>query len=171
MSPPIAIILAMLAQVPGHFEQDGVRIEVEIKSHLYTWTVKNIDAPPITRLEMDQYGSTEQMAPEGWELEIKGPRYRAWTERARYAIRPGDSKVFEARFKSTGAVLGLVPVELGFDGTDETLVLEGVWSPTPKRRSMVVLVAVVVAGLAATHTVILERRARRIAAPARPDAG
>ena len=158
MSTTLAVILAALSLPPGQSEAGGVRIEVEIHAHLYVWKVMNIDAPPIVRFEMEQQGSTEQIAPDGWELEIDGPRYLAWTDDPRFAIPRGQWKQFEARVKSTGAVLGLVPVELGFAKTDVPLVLENVWAPVSKRRSMVVLVAFAVVALAALHTIILERR-------------
>lgn len=157
---PLTLLLA-LALPPGQFEAGGVRIDVTLKSHLYTWTVTNVDAPPIVSFEIHQYGTTEEVAPEGWNLVVDGPHYLAWTDDPRIAIAPGGSKTFHTKVKSTGAALGLVPAGVGFAEGHPAVSFAAVWGPVPKRLSMVAIVTLTVAGLAAGHTLILERWVRR----------
>ena len=170
MSVWLPALLLTLASTGASVEQDGVRIEVALQAHAYTWTVTNVDAAPITSLDLEHYAATEQEGPAGWEVEIEEPFLHAWATSERYAIHRGQSKTFSVRVKSTGGALGLVRATVGLDrvgppdrvGDDRPrIVFAEVWGPVPKRRSMVIMVVVVVTGIAVGHTIVLERLEKR----------
>ena len=52
MWPLTVLLLAAGSFVPAQVEQDGIRVRVSVKSHVYTWEVTNVAAPPITSFEI-----------------------------------------------------------------------------------------------------------------------
>ena len=72
MSPWFAALLASaMSLTPAAVEKDGVRIEVSIDAHIYTWTVTNLDAPPIMSFEFEYAHTYNPHAPMGWKLEMR----------------------------------------------------------------------------------------------------
>ena len=170
MSPWFAALLASaMSLTPATVEQDGVRIEVSIDAHIYTWTVTNLDAPPIMSFEFEYVHIYNPHAPMGWNLEDEGGRIRAWTEAERWAIDRGESASFDVRVTSTGAMLGTVPAIVGFGSDHPAVEFEKVWGPVRKSPGIIALVAALVAGIGLMHALLLARRERR-KRPASPTA-
>ncbi len=164
MTPWLAALVAALASVPADVEREGVRVEVSVRAHVYTWTVTNVSAPPITTFEVAHHNCYSERAPEGWEVVLERDRMRAWTNDPRRAIRPGRSGRFSAQVSSGGAVLGAVPLTIGFGpdpGNDlATIRFEEVWGPVRMPTSAFVTVAVTIMGVAVLHALLLGRKSR-----------
>ncbi len=162
----VRAILIVATLTPPALEKEGVRISVSVRSHIYTWEVANLDAPPITLFEVRAYRCYSQLAPDGWSVEVDGPLFLARAESQRHAILPGQSKVFTARTQSAGAELGRVPASVAVTSgdreasTDRIISFPEVWGPVPRRRSMVARVALLVVFIAVIHTVLVARRGR-----------
>ena len=77
MTPWLAAVVAALAFVPADVEREGVRVEVSVRAHVYTWTVTNLSAPPITTFEVAYHNCYSERAPEGWEVVLDADRLRA----------------------------------------------------------------------------------------------
>jgi len=169
-------ILAVLA-TPPVAEEGGIRIETSIRGQIYTWTVTNIDAPPIVSIEIEQSKSYNPLAPVDWTAEIfEGGAYRAWTKNPKRAIRRGRSDSFSVRVGSIRAVPGLVSATVGFDsrpfdnegvgtaGDDPKAVhfasMWGTVKPAPWPGLTIATTLVVIALL---HATLLSRRERRLA--------
>jgi len=162
MSPwCVALFVSALSLTPATVEKDGVRVEVSIEAHVYTWTVTNLDAPPITSFDFECARIYNPHAPMGWKLQEAEGRLRAWTEAERWAIERGDSASFDARVTSTGAMLGTVPVIVGFGPDQPEVVFEKVWGPVPKSPAVIALVAALVTAIGLLHALLLARRERR----------
>jgi len=162
MGPWLATLLAAtLNLTPAVVEKDGVRIEVSIQAHIYTWTVTNLDAPPIMSFQSELSQTYNTHAPDGWELEDVEGRVRAWTDDPRQAIHRGESESFDSRVTSSGAMLGTVPATVGFGPDRDPIVFEKVWGPVAKTPRIGALVAVVIAVIALAHAMLLARRARK----------
>jgi hypothetical protein len=162
MGPWLAALLAAtLNLTPAVVEKDGVRVEVSIQAHIYTWTVTNLDAPPIMSFQFEHAHTYNPHAPNDWELEDVEGRIRAWTDNPRRAIHRGESETFDLRVTSSGAMLGTVPAAVGFGPDRDPIVFEEVWGPVEKTPAIGALVAVVVAIIALAHVMLLARRARR----------
>ena len=130
-----ALLAASLNAAPAVIEKDGVRIEASVRAHIYTWTVTNIDAPPIVSFECGPKNTYNPHGPEGWEIEESNSRYYAWTDSTHKAIRPERFGAFDARVSSSGAVLGTVSATIGFGPDHEPLVFEEIWGPVAKPRA------------------------------------
>lgn len=163
--------LLVVSLTPSTVEHEGVRVSVSIQSHIYTWAITNLGTPPISSFEIELHNTYVQQAPAGWAIEIDGDRFRALATHEREAIHPNQTKEFTARVSSGGAVLGRIPLTVGFDGALEPLTLVAVWGPVRKPRSMVVLVALTVAGIAVVHALVLTLRNRKTAAGTAPGDG
>lgn len=163
--------LLAVSLTPSTVEHEGVRVSVSIQSHIYTWAITNFGATPISSFEIELHNTYVHQAPAGWAIEIDGDRFRAWATQEREAIHPNQTKEFTARVSSGGAVLGRLPLTVGFDGALEPLTVGAVWGPIRKPRSMVVLVALTVAGIAVVHALVLTRRNRTAAAGTVPGDG
>jgi len=162
MWPLIVLLLAAGSFVPAEIEQDGIRVRVSVKSHIYTWEVTNVAAPPITTFEIAVHKSYDYHAPPGWTVERSRERFRAWTDDRDSAIRVNRSKSFSSRVSSLGAVLGQLPLTLGFDpDSTEPVTFDAVWGPVRKPVSLAVLVAGTIVMIAGVHTLVLWRRAHR----------
>jgi len=158
----VCILTAMLLPAAITREHDGVRIRVEVASNLYTWTVENLSAAPITSFAIDVYHTYDFHAPSGWELDGPMPEgtFRAWTTQADYAIRPGQSGQFNTRFTSRGAIIGFGNATIGLDdGT--TLQIPQVWRPVPESARSVYLLAATLGATALLYAAAEALRARR----------
>jgi hypothetical protein len=166
MAPWFAILLVTaMTATPAEVEKDGVRIEVSLQSQIYTWTVTNVDAPPITTLRFELYHTYNHHVPAGWEYEDSDAVLRAWTDDPDCAIRRGQSQPFSARVASSGAVLGTTSATVGFASHQAPVTFNAVWGPAPKPRSAIFLVAAMVAAIAIVHVILMAMRDRRRAAP------
>ncbi len=159
-----ALFLAGAAFVPAVVEQDGVRIAVEIDSHVYRWTVTNVDAPPIVGLELEVTNCYDEHAPDGWAVAIEGRRFSASATDESRAVRRGQAVAFSARVASVGAVLGPVPATLWTAPEGDAIVFAGVWGPVAMPRSQVALVAAVISAIVLVHWLVLGRQGRAAAA-------
>lgn len=152
-----------------HAEHDGIRITVTVEANVYTWLLENMDAAPITSIEMPQKNCYNQRLPLGWSWEYEDDYFRARTDDPANAIGPGRTGEFTTRVSSTGAVLGHVPIKVGFEGDAQLVVFEPLWGPVRKPISMVLLVALTIAGVAIMHMALLVWLSkRRRAKPALP---
>lgn len=146
----------------GEFaERDGVRVSVSVEANVYTWLVENVDAAPITMFEMPQRNCYNQRMPIGWASEYEDNYFRAWTDESDAAIGPGEIGEFTTRVSSTGAVLGHVPLTLSSAGGAQSIVVDHLWGPVRKSRRLVVMVALLVAGIAVFHTILLKWLSKR----------
>jgi len=160
MNVGTAILCVVTALAGAKVEQNGVRVDVSIESQIYRWEVTNVDAPLITRFEIQAHNIYNELAPEGWESELRPGAFHAWTRQDHHAIRRGRSMTFQCRVTSSGASLGLVPLTIGFhDGNDVNF--DAVWGPVPKPRSLIVVIPALIVVLALLHTAWLVRRHRR----------
>jgi hypothetical protein len=150
----ILILLGSLAPAAQIREQDGVRIRADVEYHLFTWTVENVSAAPITSFSIDVHNTYGYEAPERWQYDGPTPRgtFRAWANGLPFAIRPGQSGRFAARRNNVGAVLGGGTVTLGLDG-GRTVELSEVWRPVPESARTVYLVPLTIGLLAILHVV------------------
>ena len=149
-------------------EKDGVRVRVSIQAHDYTVQVTNLDVPPITRFEMGQwnaYNFEGPEQPEKWDVDYDRHWFYSWTEDEGSAIRQAETKSFSLRAGSKGAVLGLVPVKLGF-ASGESVVIPDCWGPVPEPSRTVLAVPIMVLAIVVGHTVLVARRQRKAAAAA-----
>lgn len=151
-----ALFLASMLN-PQTVEQEGVRVETAIQAQVFTWTVTNVDAPPIMSVEIPLYRTYNEFAPDGWNLAVETDSMRAWTEQLSGAIDPGQSKTFSARGGSRSGVLGERTLTIGFDGDVAPARIPGVWGPVPQPLSLMAAVAATVAGLALVHAVVAGR--------------
>ncbi|MCB9850182.1 MAG: hypothetical protein H6817_05705 [Phycisphaerales bacterium] len=145
-------------------EQDGVRIRAEVASNLYTWTVTNVSAEPITSFAIDVHHTYDFQGPEDWELDGPMPSgaFRAWTTDELRAIRPYKSATFSVRVNSRGAILGEGVATIGLSNGIE-VVIPGVWQPVPESRTTIAIVAAGACVLATLHVlggVVRTRRER-----------
>ena len=162
MWPLTVLLLAAGSFVPAQVEQDGIRVRVSVKSHVYTWEVTNVAAAPIMSFEIAVHKSYDYQAPPGWTAERNKQRFRAWTDDRDSAIRVNRSKSFSSRVSSQGAVLGQLPLTLGFDPDSTKVVTIGaVWGPVPKPVSLAVMVAALIVLIAGVHALVLWRRSHR----------
>jgi hypothetical protein len=150
----ILILLGSLAPAAQIREQDGIELRTDVASNLYTWSVKNLSADPITSFAIEVYHTYDFHAPGNWELEGPMPEgaFRAWITDARHAILPGQSAEFSARFTSRGAMIGTGPATIGLhDG--RTVTIPGVWRPVPESTRSVYLIPATIGLLALLHTI------------------
>jgi hypothetical protein len=151
-------LVIALAATPAEVEQDGVAVAVTVKSHIYEWAVTNHTDRPITSFEIEYHRCYQHVVPLGWTYELIDRRvFRARAESDDAAIRPGGAGNFRMRAASGGNALGTVPVRLGLGADGEAIVIDAVWGPVPKPRSLVVLVAVLLSMLAVAHALVLHR--------------
>jgi len=158
VTPALALGILLMTISPP-VEIDGVRIEVEVESFDYTWTVTNVSAAPITHFEMNSRNAYDHTVPEGWKLDSEYEHFIAWTDDPALAIQPGSSAVFMARAGTNGPMLRMMPGTVGHVGSDAVTSFEA-WAPGPGSRSMVLLVAVTLSGLAVFHAFVLGRSKR-----------
>jgi len=144
-------------------EKDGVRVRVGINAHDYTIQVTNLDVAPITRFEMGQWNAYNFEGPKKWDKDFDRRWFRAWTGDEGNAIRQAETKRFSLRAGSKGAVLGLVPVKLGF-ASGGSVVIPDCWGPVPEPSGTVLAVPIVVLAIVLWHTVLVARRQRKAAA-------
>ncbi len=162
MWPLTVLLLAAASFVPAQVEKDGVRVRVSVTSHVYTWQVTNVAALPITSFEIAVHKSYDYQAPPGWTVERSRERLRAWTTDRDSAIRVNRSKSFSARVSSQGAVLGQLPLKIGFEPESaEAVTIDAVWAPVRKPVSLAVLIAATIVIIAGVHTLVLWRRPHR----------
>jgi hypothetical protein len=158
MCLPVAVLAVALAATPAAVEQDGIAIATTISSHIYEWAVTNHTDRPITRFEIEYHRCYQPVVPLGWSYELIDRRvFRARAESADAAIRPGATGNFRMRAASGGNALGTVPARLGLGSGGDTIVIERVWGPVEKPRSLVALVVVLLSGLAVAHALVLHR--------------
>lgn len=159
------LTLAVAAALLGGFEveQDGVHVSVDIESSNYYYRVTNVEAEPITSFEVRHHGAYNPQAPDGWEHEMDGPSFRAWTTDASTAIVRDATKLFSLRVSSKGAVLGLVEMSLG-SAAGNSIVIPQVWGPVPEPQSTVLLIGAVVLVIVLLHSWLLARWDRKRAA-------
>jgi hypothetical protein len=148
------------------FEQQGLRIEVAVTSHVYEWTLTNESDRPVTAVTIEHHNMYNHLAPDGWQIEVSDGRFRAWTDELRYAIRRGESALFKARVSSAGAVLGARTVTVVLDGRESPVRLTGVWAPVAEPVFKIALIPVVLIALALLHTWLVVRGDRRSAVAA-----
>ncbi len=139
------------------YEQDGIRIVASINAQIYQWEVTNVDADPIMFFSVQEHNTYNQNIPPGWEMHVEDGEFTAWTDDPTFAIRRGQTRMFDARSGSAGSMLGPVPAKLGFSARAEDVVFPVVWGPVPKHRGIVVLVAVTLIGLGVLHVALLRR--------------
>lgn len=147
-------------------EQDGVRIRVEVKSNLYTWTVENIDAEPVTGFAIEMHHTYDFHAPEGWSIEEPGES-GVFHARARVPgqfIRRGRVGVFSARVNSRGAILGTASARIALDD-GKIVEVPGVWRPIPESRKTIGVIVGGVVLLALLHIALGTVRRRHADAP------
>lgn len=166
MGPWLVVLLSVIAKTPAEVEQGGVRVEVSVEAHLYTWQVENLHAPPIMSFEVQAHSTYNQIVPKGWNHSAEGGRFRAWTDEESRAIRPKRSGTFVAQVSSGGAVLGSVPASVGFAGGQPAVTFPGVWGPVARSRSTIALVALTIVVLVLIHWALLARRSRKHVASA-----
>ncbi len=153
-------LFAWLAAVEGpSAESSGILVESEVSSQLYTWTVKNHDAPPLVGFEVPAPGTYSHETPDGWTFEVVDDRFIARPEQAHDAIYPGEQGVFTARVTSTGAVLSQETVRVR-PLEDSPIELASVWAPAEKPRAAVVMVVVTLLVLVGVHVAWVSRRGR-----------
>jgi hypothetical protein len=165
-STALTVLIVALASPPSTVEQDGIRVDVGVQAHVYTWTVTNLDHPPITRFEVGHHNCYSQRGPEGWTVELEKHRVVAWTDDPAHAIRRGQSGAFFAQVSSHGAVLGSVPLTVGFEGSDEEVRLAEVWGPVPFPRHIFFVVSITIVVIAVFHARVVEWRKRGTRGPA-----
>ena len=166
MGPWLVVLLSVIATTPAEVEQGGVRVEVSVVAHLYTWQVRNLNAPPIMSFEVQAHNTYNQIVPKGWKYTDDEGRFRAWTDEETHAIQPNRSESFVAQVSSGGAVLGLVPASVGFASGQPAVTFAGVWGPVARSRSTILLVALTIVGLVLIHWALLARRSRKHATAA-----
>jgi hypothetical protein len=156
-----AVLIAALAVNSASFEADGVRVDVTVEAQIFTFDVTNVDAPTIMRVAIGSHHTYNHKAPNGWELEHEDAVLRAWTTEYRQGIARGRTKTFSVRVGSHGAVLGRVPVTVGFDGDRADLTIEDVWGPVGHPRGILLLVPTMVAAIGLFHAFLTVRRDKR----------
>jgi hypothetical protein len=158
----LVILIAAAALGPARVEKDGVRIRVDVRAHVYTYTVVNLDASPITRFEIEQHNAYDFQAPDGWEFEAEQGIFRAWATGEEAAIRYRQPRRFTMRVSSKGAVLGPVEARMSRESGD-SVVIADLWGISPEPRATILLVSFVVTAVILIHAWLLARRDRRAA--------
>ena len=155
-----AVIIISMAGAGSVVESGGVRIEVSVNSQIYTWTVHNLTSKPILSVEIGCSGTYRYTTPEGWEHEGLESSFMAWALDGKDAIQPGRSGAFTARVSSGGAPLGDVAATIVLDG-EEQVVFDRIWGPSPKPRSIPMLIVTVLCVLGVGHVLLLRLLERR----------
>jgi hypothetical protein len=155
-----ALLLALVGNV-ATYEQDGIRIDVEVEAQVYTWTITNVDAPPIMSFEIDRGTTYPPLLPDGWQFEETFRHLRAWSENGATAIDRRDSAEITYRTTSVGSVLGLSPVTIGFGPEQPAVVFPGVWAPLPRGRDVPILMLVTLTAVGLVHAGVARRSSRR----------
>lgn len=156
----IAILVIASNPASRESKRDGVRIEVTVRSSVYTWNLTNRSAAPITEFEVGQHAGYDFRVPEGWSFETTRDRFRAWTDDDARAIRRGNTATFSQRVSSTGAVLGRVAAKVGL-AHGPPVEFASIWGPQPEPASTVLAVPAVVIVIVLGHALLLARRERR----------
>jgi hypothetical protein len=142
-------------------EQGGVRVRTEIRAALFTYVVTNLACEPIMRLEVPYHNGYDFKVPEGWESDIEGDVFRAWTTDERYSIYHVRTGEFAFRLTSkASAVLGSVELRLE-PVTGEPVILRDVWGAVPTPTGYVHLVSAMVLAIFLGHTLLVARSTRR----------
>lgn len=160
----LCLMLCVAGTAPAsgtaEFEQGGVRIIVAIKGNLYLYEVMNFNAQPISRFEIGRHHTYNERVPEHWNLDCSSDRFIAWTEDGIHAIGPLESKKFEMRTTSAGAVLGTSPAIVR-PGKGAPIVMKEVWAPQSEPRQTVLLVPAMVTVITVMHAFFLARREQK----------
>ncbi|MHC4076731.1 MAG: hypothetical protein ACYSRZ_10050 [Planctomycetota bacterium] len=169
----IYFIIAVIGLGPNHakFGNDQVRINVEIRSSIYTYKVTNLTDSYIVRFELIQHSAYDPTAPEGWKKKIAlgTDFYQAWTDDILAGIEPGKTGRFSLRIGSKGAVLGKGPVKVQFK-SGKVVTISDVWAPVAESETYIATVAATVLAIVVLHNVIVVLRNRRQKKPAISDA-
>ena len=139
------VLMLSTALGPGETEAHGVHVQVELSSSVYTWTVTNREAAPITRLHLEHQFLYNPTVPDGWSYEYGTFDFEAWADAPRHAIPTGGTASFRAQVGISGAVLGHVPMRLQTD--EGELVLDAVWGPVKRPTSHTLLVVGLLLGI------------------------
>ena len=153
------LILILGATLPNSmtFEKDDVQVVVSVNSHKYQWKITNLGSDPITSFRVACHNAYNHKAPDGWNIDFANDRFYAWTDDLRYAIHPRDTKSFSQRFSSMGAVLGEVPLELGYENSN-SLVFEKVWGISPEPLSKLLVTTITLLAICLFHTILVSLR-------------
>ncbi|MBN2137494.1 MAG: hypothetical protein JW720_06790 [Sedimentisphaerales bacterium] len=142
------------------FRSEQALITVGIRSNVYTYQVHNLGGAPIVGFEVPQFAAYNFQTPDGWEMDISGRAFRAWSGSPDAGIAPGRTAEFSMRVSSKGAVLGQGRAELKI-ASGRTIELPDVWCPIAEPRSHIALVAGVILAIVLFHSLILILRKRR----------
>lgn len=157
---PMTLLLMLLCLLdgpavptPADVLQDGIRIRTTIAGQLYRWELTNGGEHPVRSFRISNCHTYNHKHPDGWKNESTGDALLFSTDDPLLEIKPRQTAVFSARVTSSGgAVLGIVPLDIGIAGGDQNIHFVAVWGPVPQpasRLAMIVLVMLLLSILAA----------------------
>jgi hypothetical protein len=161
------ILILILSAVACGFAEPSptspVRITADVQSNIFSYEVENQSGRAILGIRFPQHGTYSYTLPDGWNKQVDGPIFHAWTDQRSRSIRPGEKGLFSMRVSSYGAVLGKgsIIVELG---EGQTLTVPDIWVPVKEPIGYIRLVAGSILAILLAHAAgseLLARRARR----------
>ncbi len=159
----IAVMATDAEWVDPLVESNEIRIETRLTSQIYVWEVTNLDGPALTDFTLTLSGAYNHRAPEGWQWDMDGTLFHAWTEDARLGIKAGKSAEFSVRAASSGPALRTTIATVTRDGNDAPVELT-VWAPGVKRRDLAWVISATLIGLGLMHAGVQSIGDRRRAA-------
>ena len=129
-----ASVLATAPANTANYESGPLRVEVNIRSSVFTYTLTNTESDPVVKVIIPEQAAYNFQGPEGWEKKTAGQLFEAWAiERSRQITR-GQSGDFSLRVSSRGAVLGQGAIRVSLESGRE-IVLHDVWVPATEPAS------------------------------------
>ena len=146
----VAIALASTPYLDATVEEHDIRVEVEVESQVYSYTVTNLGEDEIRKIRVDHWRCYNHAVAPGWLMDATYARLitEAGTPSARLAR--GESTDFNLRVSSAGATLQTIPMVIEFAGDREPIELK-IWGPGERPKSSVWTVAIGLSCIALFH--------------------
>ena len=135
----------------SHRTQHGdVTIVTHVNSQQYDWELTHHRHQHINYFCITAPDTYNHQVPTDWQWTFENNQFTAWAPNASLAIGSDHTAKFSARASRNGGALALAQASVRF-ADENTILLDGVWAPGHKPRTMVALVAGVLTVLALLH--------------------
>lgn len=139
-------------------EIEGLEVRTMIRATGYAWTITNRRGAPVREVSLPVRHTAGIVPPDGWSYVVEDDTLTMTADRAGISIGGSVTLVAQTPFDLARVTFG--PMTVSRIG-DETVVVNDIWVPGPKRASAWWLTAAGVLGIAAVHVAVVEVRSRR----------